>query len=220
MIVVAVSFPPDEVDHAGGSAGMAAGGQLRAGTGMRSSRATNPSIIWRLSQGPADRERTAVKVGYRELEARLANTEKQLESLRSEVRGNHIAFGAYIGNSGTFGPFNTHVTLVYKNVYFHSGSYNSATGIFTAPVREVYYFSFSGHNSSSKGMGLYLMKNGEHMVMVYNHPAGNRPETATNGMTLQLEVGDHVYMRLFTNSWIFDNTNKHSTFIGHLLFPL
>ena len=69
-------------------------------------------------------------------------------------------------------------------------------------------------------MGLRLMKNGVQMVTVYNHPAGNRHETATNGMTLQLEVGDQVYMRLVSNTWIFDNGNNHSTFIGHLLFPL
>lgn len=94
------------------------------------------------------------------------------------------------------------------------------SGIFTAPVRGVYYFSFSGHNSSSKPMGLRLFKNGQQMVTVFNHVAGNRPETATNGMTLQLEKGDQVYMRLRANTWIFDNVNDHSTFIGHLLFPL
>ncbi|XP_059201128.1 complement C1q-like protein 2 isoform X2 [Centropristis striata] len=156
----------------------------------------------------------------RELETKLKNTEKQLEDLRGVVQGNRVAFGASIDNNGNIGPFNTHIILTYKNVYSNTGSYNPATGIFTAPVRGVYYFSYSGHNSSSRPMGLHLMKNGAHMVMVYNHAAGNRWETATNGMTLQLEVGDQVYMRLIANTWIFDNGNRHSTFIGFLLFPL
>ncbi|XP_049888903.1 complement C1q-like protein 2 [Epinephelus moara] len=162
-------------------------------------------------------------VMLRELEAKLKNTEKHLEDLRGEVQasqGKRVAFGASIGNVGNVGPFNVEITLTYKNVFTNTGSYNPATGIFTAPVRGIYYFSFSGQNISTRTMGLQLMKNGVHMVSVWNHVAGHRHETVTNGMTLQLEVGDQVYMRLWGNTWIFDNYNNHSTFIGHLLFPL
>ncbi|XP_030258730.1 complement C1q-like protein 4 [Sparus aurata] len=160
------------------------------------------------------------KSALRELEAKLQKTEEKLDDLKKEVQGNRVAFGANLGINGNVGHFNTEITLVYKNVFSNTGSYNPATGIFTAPVKGVYYFSFSGHNHSSKPMGLSLTKNGVKMVIVYNHPAGRRYETATNGMTLQLEVGDQVYMRLWAHTWIFDNTNRHSTFIGHLLFPL
>uniref|UniRef100_A0A3B4FS03 C1q domain-containing protein n=1 Tax=Pundamilia nyererei TaxID=303518 RepID=A0A3B4FS03_9CICH len=128
--------------------------------------------------------------------------------------GNRVAFGASIGNVENTGPKNAEITLTYKNVYFNSGSYNPATGIFTAPVRGVYYFSFSGHNLSTRPMGLRLMKNGEQMVTVHNHAAGNCYETATNGISLLLAAGDQVYMRLRPDTWIFDNDNKHSTFIG------
>lgn len=95
-----------------------------------------------------------------------------------------------------------------------------AAGVFTAPVKGVYYFSFSGHNQSTRSMGLTLCKNDQPVVMGFNHAAGNRYETVTNGMNLELEIGDRVYIRLSRDTWVFDNANKHSTFIGHLLFPL
>ncbi|XP_071218969.1 complement C1q tumor necrosis factor-related protein 3-like [Salvelinus alpinus] len=153
--------------------------------------------------------------------AKLRASESQVEELKRDLQGRQVAFAASISNVGHIDPFNTEITLTYKNVYTNIGSaYNPSTGIFTAPVRGVYYFSFSGHNRSSRPMGLRLMNNGEQMIIVYNHVSGNRHETATNGISLQLNVGDHVYMQLWANTWIFDNSNNHSTFIGHLLFRL
>uniref|UniRef100_A0A671Y0T0 Complement C1q-like protein 2 n=1 Tax=Sparus aurata TaxID=8175 RepID=A0A671Y0T0_SPAAU len=137
-----------------------------------------------------------------ELKAELQKTKEQLDDLKKEVRGNRVAFGANLGINGNIGPINIDITLVYKNVFSNTGSYNPATGIFTAPVKGIYYFSVSGHNESTRPMGLRLMKNGKQMVIVYNHPAGRRHETATNSMTLQLEVGDQVYVRLRVHTWV------------------
>lgn len=94
------------------------------------------------------------------------------------------------------------------------------TGIFIAPVNGVYFFTFSGHNRSSKPMGLRLFKNGQQMITVYNHPLGDRFDTGSNSISLNLEKGDQVYMRLRENTWVFDNVNDHTSFSGHLLFSL
>ncbi|XP_063058650.1 complement C1q tumor necrosis factor-related protein 3-like [Engraulis encrasicolus] len=157
----------------------------------------------------------------RELRETVSVLKRQTDEQKSTEQ---VAFGAALGPDGANinrGPFNTDTTLVYPNVFANAGNaYNPSTGMFTAPVKGVYYFSFSGHNHSSKPMGLSLMKNGQSMVIVYNHAAGARPETATNGMNLLLEKGDQVNVKLWANSWIQDNENMHSTFVGHLLFPL
>ncbi|KAK2822341.1 hypothetical protein Q5P01_022406 [Channa striata] len=179
-----------------------------------------PACDFGIHQTEDNKRYVQLSSSLRELEGKLKNTEEQLQDLRGSVQGKKVAFGASTGYFGNIGPFNTEITLIYKNVYANTGAYNPTTGVFTAPVKGIYYFSFSGSNISTKPMGLRLMKNGEQMVTVYNHPAGDRYETATNGMILQLEAGDHVYMRLRENTWIFDNNNNHSTFIGHLLFPL
>ncbi|XP_062386945.1 complement C1q tumor necrosis factor-related protein 3-like [Sardina pilchardus] len=159
-----------------------------------------------------------VALELQELRDAVSTLKGQLEEQRTE----QVAFGASLGFNGNLGPFNTEITLVYKNVFANAGNaYNPATGIFTAPVKGVYYFSFSGTNHNSRPMGLRLYKNGQSMVVVYNHPFNHhRYETATNGMTLELEKGDQVYMRLYVNTWIADSENDHSTFIGHLLFTV
>ncbi|XP_068557594.1 cerebellin-1-like [Cebidichthys violaceus] len=178
-----------------------------------------PSGICSCDMTGSQKNSCQLVVILRELESKLKNTEKQLEDLRKEVQGKRVAFGASLGDSVTIGPYNIEITLTYKNVFSNTGAYNSATGIFTAPVKGVYYFNFSGCNQSSRPLELVLMKNGEQMIIAFNHAGdGKRFETATNGMTLQLEVGDQVYISLWRNTWIYGNI--YNTFIGHLLFPL
>ncbi|XP_073704176.1 complement C1q tumor necrosis factor-related protein 3-like [Garra rufa] len=153
------------------------------------------------------------------LKNRLQVTEEELKQLRRKEY--KVAFAATLGPIGNLGPFNTEITLVYKDVFVNEGrAYNPATGIFTAPVNGVYFFTFSGHNHSSKAMGLRLFKNGQQMITVYNHIQGNRYETGSNSISLTLAEGDHVYMRLRANTWVFDNENDHTSFSGHLLFSL
>lgn len=69
-------------------------------------------------------------------------------------------------------------------------------------------------------MGLRLMKNGQQMITIYNHALGDRYETGTNSISLTLEKGDLVNVRLRENTWVFDNENDHTSFVGHLLYSL
>ncbi|XP_019909222.1 complement C1q tumor necrosis factor-related protein 3-like [Esox lucius] len=170
-------------------------------------------------------QRTELKQTQAQLQTlldQLKTTESQMEEVRKQNREqSNVAFAASLGVRGNTGPFNTDTTVAYRNIFTNTGNaYNSNTGIFTAPVRGLYYFSFSGCNQSSKPMGLQLFKNGVKQVTVYNHAGGTTYETSTNGITLELYVGEQVYIRLLANTWLADSENNHNTFIGHLLFPL
>ncbi|XP_048009696.1 uncharacterized protein LOC125243880 isoform X1 [Megalobrama amblycephala] len=177
---------------------------------------------------------TEQKENIRALEARLRDemnkkneemsnlTLGQVEELRKENRDREIAFSAGLMESGSgyVGPFTTDITLTYKKVFTNIGNaYNPITGIFTAPLKGAYMFRISiyGHGGTKATVSIY--KNGEHMVVAYDVQAQDRLNSS-NGVVLLLEVGDVVYVRLWSGMRIYDNQNNLNTFSGFLLFPL
>ncbi|KAK7130443.1 hypothetical protein R3I93_019934 [Phoxinus phoxinus] len=122
--------------------------------------------------------------------------------------------------SGDIGPFTTEITLTYKNVFTNIGNaYNPITGVFTAPLKGAYMFRVSVYSHGGTTATVVLVKNGEHVVMAHDIQAQDRLN-ASNGVVLILEVGDVVYVRLWSGTRIHDNGNNHNTFSGFLLFPL
>ncbi|XP_042609945.1 uncharacterized protein LOC122143274 [Cyprinus carpio] len=151
-------------------------------------------------------------------------TESQVEELRKGNRDREIAFSAALMESGggDIGPFTTEITLTYRNVFTNIGNaYNPITGIFTAPLKGAYMFSFSiyGHGSSSTSATVSIVKNGERVVIAHGHQ-GYGVVNSSKGVVLILEVGDVVYVRLWSGTRIYDDKNNHMTFSGYLLFPL
>ncbi|XP_049424559.1 complement C1q-like protein 2 [Epinephelus fuscoguttatus] len=152
-----------------------------------------------------------------DLETRLKNSENQIAELRNKGR-TQVIFSAEAGPRGDIGPYNTETTFIYQRVITNIGNaYSGATGIFSAPVAGVYYFTIFHHAGGKPGTELYLYKNSQRMVVTQDHPAVH--ETAHNGgnaVFLQLNQGDQVYVRMSANTHVW-GSNYHTTFSGFLV---
>ncbi|XP_027879869.1 uncharacterized protein LOC114148656 isoform X1 [Xiphophorus couchianus] len=150
-------------------------------------------------------------------------SENHVETVKRNGEVKRLAFSVSLLASDyrTIGPFNTDITLIFKRVVTNIGNaYNPDTGLFTAPVRGVYHFEFHiyGHGSPNPTSAV-LVKNGEQICTSYtSQPTG--AQKASNGVSLLLEIGNVVYLRMWANSWVHDNQNRHTTFSGHLLFTM
>ncbi|XP_048041354.1 cerebellin 11 [Megalobrama amblycephala] len=93
-------------------------------------------------------------------------------------------------------------------------------GVFTAPVKGVYYFRYSGSAFASHDMGLSIFKGTSRFVSSYEYNSGERNDQMSNGAVMELDVEEEVHVRLWVRCWIFvDRRYNYSTFTGYLLYP-
>lgn len=157
------------------------------------------------------------------LKTTVQTLEDKVESLQNEKEARKVAFSASLLASGV-GHEGPHVSvlspLIYKKVFINIGNgYDSDTGIFTAPVKGVYYFRFYAHCHADIRMAVSLYKNGNVQCSVFSwKPITNG--NASNGIVLNLEKGDQIYTRLWDNTWVYDDPAGYTSFGGFLLFPL
>nr|XP_020504481.1 cerebellin-2-like [Labrus bergylta] len=162
---------------------------------------------------------------FRDMQTRLMNTESRLMDseneilkLRNKERTKAIFSAATGGGDRAIGPYNTDVTLIYRKVIANIGNaYNAATGIFTAPVPGVYYFTFFCHAGGRYEVKLFLFKNGEKIVGIHDHSSyWDTADNGGNAVFLQLQQRDQVYVSMPANSHVWGD-DYVTTFSGSLV---
>ncbi|XP_075948644.1 complement C1q-like protein 4 [Anarhichas minor] len=165
----------------------------------------------------------ALEAGLNATVDELTAQKAEVDRLKKENEGApQIAFSASLANFGEIykGPC-TDKALIYKRVFSNTGNgYDQSTGIFTAPVGGLYFFSFSTYGYNTHIMGAMLMKNGAHQISTYDGPSADGSDSSSNAVALQLAAGDKVHMELWDNGRVFNNLNGHTTFSGFLVFPV
>ncbi|XP_049324934.1 uncharacterized protein LOC103022678 isoform X1 [Astyanax mexicanus] len=165
----------------------------------------------------------ALREENKKLTERVTSTELGVDALREENKNTpKVAFSFGSGLSNTHGPFNVDTMLVFRKEFINIGNaYSPITGVFTAPLRGVYFFRLNVFGHSIYWIAVDLFKNQEKIFHLSDYPDEGRNEYASNGVSLLLEKGDLVYVKLIVGRQIYDNNiDNLCTFNGFLLFPM
>ncbi|XP_049319410.1 uncharacterized protein LOC125780968 isoform X5 [Astyanax mexicanus] len=184
--------------------------------------AVNHSTLEVRFETEVDELKTKSDESLKDLKNSLKITENNVEILKKENQERKVVFSASLsgGEAANHGPYSIDVTLVYKHVFINIGNaYNPVTGIFTAPARGVYEFKIYAFGLGGRTVSVSLQKNGHHVTGAHAYQQPNEANSS-NGVSLLLEVGDVVCVKVRANDWVYDSWFHHTTFSGQMLFPV
>merc|ERR1712212_1066707 len=172
--------------------------------------------------GELETETSALSNELSTIDSKLTEVKEDVEQLEENggvASGPKVAFSAAMKevNGLKGGKYGAH--MVYNSVLTNVGdSYNPETGVFTAPVKGVYFFRFTASNSYhlDLDMGVKMYKNQEEIL--YNHENGVE-DFFSNAVTLELVKGDQVFLMLPPRITVYADSHENS-FSGHLLFTV
>ena len=119
-------------------------------------------------------------------------------------------------------------TLVFTNVSSNpTGSYNTSTGAFTAPIAGTYQFNFTVRCSDPGAIGIYwrvqIYKNGAHTEFMIGDPIQPGTDANQNYVScvqtsqLELAANDYVNLRMSNQAGKNLTIDTSSAWSGHLI---
>lgn len=142
------------------------------------------------------------------LAKQLKNVQKDLVNLTSTCKtASHgketIAFNAVISKTLLYDR-NTPVNIVYDTVLYDThGAYSSQSGVFTAPYKGLYIFTWTTFVAAGKILDTELIVNGTRKGLGNCNNEGNPGyENCANTVPVVLEAGDTVNVRSTTGNYV------------------
>ena len=143
---------------------------------------------------------------YNELEKKITNN----------LKTNDYMFSAYTGPVTKY--FTTYKYVTFDYFHVNQGNmFNLNTGTFTAPVKGIYEFSFSGNSDQDEMCSVHVYKNNEKIqAMFTSKPKFDFHAHIASSWFITLNVGDNVKLKVEYGeiaAW----SNGYTTFNGKLL---
>jgi hypothetical protein len=121
----------------------------------------------------------------------------------------------YVQKTGPFSTLGVPIPFELERLNI-GGAMNIKTGKFTATRKGVYFFAFSGVGALSNGhndINVLLMVNGVHTGRAHcDSRAGNEWETLTLQSTIELKMGDQVWLQIVASQGAFLQDNSEGRF--------
>jgi len=153
----------------------------------------------------------------------------EIEQLKTDMEGlaskdgeaKKVYFSAYLDKKGYVED-----KLKFPKVLVNIGeAFDGPTGVFKAPFKGVYSFSFSGQQGTSVESGSYIevfvKKNGQTVFKIMDdaNTSGQDQiwQNINSSFSLELEENDTVYLELNANDKLFANGSERLTFMGQLI---
>ncbi|XP_036452477.1 complement C1q tumor necrosis factor-related protein 3-like [Colossoma macropomum] len=165
------------------------------------------------------------------LEKVFEELNKRIQAVKISCQVRKVVFSAALqppvvtsSGFGIIGPYSNISMLIHSHIITNIGNaYNPNTGVFIAPVKGVYFFTFTTYSwAKNADIGVVLYRNQEEVLRVWEHQGeGDNEDYATNSAALVLQPLDTVSLRLpkgFQVATSIDD-NRH-TFSGFLLYQL